>query len=169
MAARSLASRSSFFTLRLPQLLPSGCARCTFAPSSLSTSAGPIPPIGGLEHNLGCFSCLRHRLGELEWLARDAVTAEHLSVLGHPIDRRAAAVQINFRRTVAPVQGPPLSRVGCRTPSITRLGSTGGAEAPLLHRISYRLPLDRPVGQGVDGTPSRTWRAVLPGLTGSRS
>jgi hypothetical protein len=44
MAARSLASRSSFLTRRLPQALPRGCERWTFAPSSLSRSAAQYQP-----------------------------------------------------------------------------------------------------------------------------
>ena len=43
-STRSVASSSSFFTRRLPQLLPSGRARCTYPPHSSITSAALYHP-----------------------------------------------------------------------------------------------------------------------------
>src|SRR5207248_8699363 len=66
-----------------------------------------------------------------------------------PIDARAPTVDdaSRSRHSVDP-QGPPFLQRGtglCEAPSLNRLGSSQGAEAPLLHRSSSRRSLIRTV------------------------
>ena len=57
-STRSVASRSSFFTRRCPQLLPSGWARWTVAPHSWITSAAQYHPYVASNITSGCSPAL---------------------------------------------------------------------------------------------------------------
>ena len=62
---------------------------------ALEYIGGPVPAIGGLEHQFGLGPGSSHGLGELERLADEALGAEHLAVLCHPHDGRVASMQVD--------------------------------------------------------------------------
>jgi hypothetical protein len=64
-STRSVASRSSFFTLRLPQLLPSGWARCTVPPHSWITSDAQYHPYVASKITSGCSPALANSVAKV--------------------------------------------------------------------------------------------------------
>ena len=91
----------------------------------------PVPAIGGLENHLGFGPGGCDGLRELEGLAQDLFDAEGLSVLGHPMDRRAATMQVDS--DVLSHRASSSFEVSfCKT-ELARISQ--GAEAPPLHRI----------------------------------
>src|ERR1022692_3721300 len=64
-STRSVASRSSFFTRRLPQLLPSGWARCTLPPHSWITSAAQYHPYVASKITSGCSPALANSVARV--------------------------------------------------------------------------------------------------------
>ena len=94
-STRSVASRSSFFTRRLPQLLPSGWARCTVAPALLDHVGGPVPAIGRLQDHLGVLAGLGQLGGQGHRVVVDPDRVEGLAGLVAPHDHAAASVQVD--------------------------------------------------------------------------
>ena len=122
----------------------------------------PVPAVGGFEDHFGLGSGGRHGLGELEGLAQDLLDAEDLAVFGHPVDGGAATVQVDsdvlsFHRGLL-----LLSRVLFVEARVwfTMLGSSRGAEAPPLHRISSAAVMDRQAARS-PGPPSDVGTAAF--------
>ena len=104
----------------------------------LEKISGPVPAVGGLEHDFGLGPGRGHGLGELEGLADEAFGAEHLAVFCHPNDGRAATMQVDSdvlsHRGLLLFRGFLLQDRACS--DLTR----GGGPAPSSHRdwgLSY--------------------------------
>ena len=112
-SARSVASRTSFLTRRYSNAFtPSGCARCTRAPSCLEGVHGPVPAVGRLEHHLGVLTGACHHAVEPVDVVEDLGGLQHLTGLGGPDNHTPAAMQIDTDELLACVlchQGPPSS------------------------------------------------------------
>jgi len=93
-------------------------------PEFLEDVGGPVPAIGGLEDDLRRLACFGHDLSQLEGLAHDLPTGEHLAVSGHPDNRGGPAVQVDSH-VLSLHRGLPCRGLGVRTPSIATLGSHG--------------------------------------------
>jgi len=79
----------------VPPVVPKGMGQMDIGAELFEEIGRPIPAVGGLQYHLRLGSGLGHRFCEFERLTRDAHTAEHPPVIRHPVNGRAATVQID--------------------------------------------------------------------------
>jgi hypothetical protein len=101
MSARSMASRSWFFTRRCPELRPLGVGQMDSSPVGLQQVDHPVPPIGGLDHHLGIRARLCHRRRDGQRIIGDPSGRE---LLARRADARSptGGDESRYRRTVDP-------------------------------------------------------------------
>jgi hypothetical protein len=101
----------------------------------------PIPAIGGLDDHLWACSVLEDGLEESLRIVGDALAAEPVAFGVHREDDRAAAMEVDSY--VVSHWGLLLfvERFGLWKPRVSygRSDLSRGAEAPLLHHITYRV------------------------------
>ena len=103
----------------------------------LQQVGGPVPAVGGLEHDLGVGAGLGEFQRQRHRVVVDPHGLQHLALAGHAHDDQAAAVQVD--PDVLFSHGASLTVAGVNGPSVQHSVSSRGAEAPLLHGIkSYR-------------------------------
>jgi hypothetical protein len=94
----------------------------------------PVPAVGRLQHDLGVGAGLGQFQRQRHRVVIDADGLQHLPRRGHAHDHRAAAVQVD--PDVLFSHGASLAVAGVTPLSVRYLGSSRGAEAPLLHGIN---------------------------------
>ena len=125
-SARSSASRVSFFTRRLPQLLPSGMGQVDLAAELFEQVGRPVPPVARFKDNLGVLAGGGHRPFEGE----QVVVVDLGSPRGSRPRRcagrsRSGVCAGRYRRTAWGCILVLLRRgvIGLATPSVVALGS----------------------------------------------
>ena len=96
----------------------------------------PIPAVGGLDHHVAAPGGLAHFLGQPDRVIVDSDAVDLFACLVHPIDHRTPAVQVDPTYSL-PTGASLLVELRASPVSIVRVELSRGAEAPLLHRITY--------------------------------
>src|SRR4029077_17020647 len=98
----------------------------------------PVPAIGRFDHHLRAAAGRAHHLEQPQRVVVDPLTEQLLALGIHRVDHRTATMQSNPDVT-STHRGLPSSTEEslCGESRVSRLGTSRGAEAPLLHRISY--------------------------------
>jgi hypothetical protein len=96
--------------------------------AGLEQVGGPVPAVGGLEHDLGVGAGLGELERQRDWVVVDADGLQHLARRGHADDHRAAAVQVD--PDILFTHGASFVVAGVNGPSVQHPGAVTGSGGP---------------------------------------